>query len=163
MSWARCFGSKVIADEDLTEERASLPWREYIRDCQTLQSVFPVERASDTMCLVRLPQDLTLNILVQRAKEKYRLQNFGKNLSPCLKDWPEVLAELGDVKNPRSRWIMILKMNLPGSQGQFYTEQQKIVTDLTQRALNGYEVTEVLEAATCIFSQHFLDQGRHQY
>jgi hypothetical protein len=39
--WARCFGPEVVAHEDCTEEWASLPWREYIKDSRKFQDLFP--------------------------------------------------------------------------------------------------------------------------
>jgi hypothetical protein len=67
---------------------------------------------------------------------------------------PPIVRELGDKSIDKSRWAMMTDV-LPGSRDEKYDKQQKIVADLAEKFLIGYEVPETIWATACIFSKHF--------
>jgi hypothetical protein len=152
--WAQCFGPDVVKNEDNREEFSSLPSDDFIADCKKFKSLFPERNAKDSLMLVRLPKTLngglTLKSLGELAK-KY----FSDSDSGYKSGWSAIVQELGDKSIDKSHWVLMTKDVLPGSRNKSYGEQQKIVADLAEKSLIGYEVPETLESAVCILSQYF--------
>lgn len=145
--WAKCFGDDVVKDEDRREEFSSLPL-DIVDEYKRFQSAFPEINAKDSLMLVRLPKtlngQLTIKSFVELA-EKYFLRN---RTLPCLVD------ELGDKSIDESRWVLMTKRVLPGSNEKKYAEQQDIVCKLAQKGLVGYEIPETLEVTVCFLAQY---------
>ncbi len=154
--WAKSFGDDVVKGEDRKEELSSLPWKEFIEDCKKFKSIFPEKNAKDTLMLVRLPKTLnsglTLKSLGELAKKYFSKSDTGYRFI-----WSAIIQELGDKSIDKSRWVLMSTDVLPGSINKSYEEQQKIVADLAEKSLIGYEFPKTLESAVCILSQYFFD------
>jgi len=152
--WAQCFGADVVKDEDNKEEFSSLPSDDFIADCKKFKNIFPERNAKDSLMLVRLPKTLngglTLKSLGELAKKYFSASDTGYRLI-----WSLIIQELGDKSIDKSQWVWMTKDVLPGSRNKGYGEQQKIVADLAEKSLIGYEVPEIIESAVCILSQYF--------
>ena len=152
--WAQCFGADVVKDEDKREEFSSLPSDDFIADCKKFKSIFPGRNAKDSLMLVRLPKTLngglTLKNLGELAKKYFSYSDRGYGFI-----LPPIVQELGDKSIDKSHWVLMTKGILPGSRAKSYSEQQKIVADLAEKSLIGYEVPDTLESAVCILSQYF--------
>lgn len=152
--WAKYFGADVVKDEDNSEEFSSLPSNNFIADCKNFKSIFPERNAKDSLMLVRLPKTLngglTLKNLGKLAKKYFSCSDSGYRFI-----LPVIIQELGDKSIDKSHWVLMTKDVLPGSRAKSYDEQKKIVADLAEKALIGYDVPETLESAVCILSQYF--------
>lgn len=153
--WAQCFGKDVVKDEDREEEFSSLPWKDFIEDCNKFKNIFPEKNAKDTLMLVRIPKTLNGGLTLKSLGELAR-KYFVDNPDGYKSVWNSANVLFGKTID-KSRWVLMTKDILPGSKNESYDEQQKIIFDLAGKSLNGYEVPETLEAATCILSQYFLD------
>ncbi len=152
--WAQCFGTDVVKGEDNVEEFSSLPSDDFIADCRKFKSIFPERNAKDSLMLVRLPKTLngglTLKSLGELAKNYFSVSDTGYGFI-----WPAIVQEQGDKSIDKSRWVLMTKDVLPGSRNTSYGEKQKILAELAEKSLTGYEVPEILESAACILSEYF--------
>ena len=148
--WAQCFGTDVVQNEDNREEFSSLPSDDFIADCKKFKSIFPERNAKDSLMLVRLPKTLNGGLTLKSLEELAK-----KYFSDSDSIWTDIVQELGDKSIDKSHWVLMTKDVLPGSRNKSYGEQQKIVADLAENSLIGYEVPETLESAACILSQYF--------
>lgn len=140
--WERYFG-------DIGEEPA-LPANIY----EILKSPCPIidgKKVGETHMLVLIPETvngkpLTLNYIGELVKSPKQ-----GNATSYRKIWIEILQEHGDVPNEKSHWVLMTKDVLPGSKGESYADQQKLVVNLSQKAQADYQVPKLLDAVTCIF------------
>src|ERR1700722_14318452 len=152
--WAKCFGKDVVKDEEDDKKEFLSLFPAIIEDYRRFKSVFPEKSLKDSLMLVRLPKTingrLTLKSLGELAKKYFPDSDTGYRfiLSP-------IVNELGDKSIDKSHWVLMTKDVLPGSRNKSYAEQKDIIANLAQKALIGYEVPEILEAAVCILAQYF--------
>lgn len=141
-------------DVDTEGERSSLPVDIYAK-LNSPCPVFPGKRIGQTHMLVWIPkkaggEPLTLNSLGRILKEYFPGNNENDGYRYVGKP---IVMEHGEVAPAKSGWVLMTKDVLPGSRNRWYTDQQRLVANLTTTSL--YEVPKILETVVCISARYF--------
>lgn len=89
---------------------------------------------AETHMLAYIPKGITLTTLNEISKIPYTY---------CLADKYENLP------SDKSRWILMTKKIVPGSEGKTYAEQQALVKEFSLKANVDYQIPTVLDATVC--------------
>lgn len=148
-----CHFEKKSTEDDNTEEFFSLPWQDFIKDCQKFKNIFPEKNIKDQLILVRIPKTLdgrltTIYSLLHLIKMHFPLKNKDdySSLIP-------IIEALENKSVDKSYWVMMTTSILPNSTNKSYTNQQFMINQLAQHSLIGYEVPETLEAIICVLAR----------
>lgn len=139
----------IRLNENLQEERDSTPWKEFLIDSMKFKAI------SDFM-LVRIPKSLGGELTLESFGQITSKRLFKPvGVTPANPGYwgfsKRVFESIGKKPLDKSRWVIMTRTNLAGSQNLSFDDQSLMIRNL----LPNYEAPDALTATTAIVTQLF--------
>ncbi len=136
--WAEQLGENAPKGENDEEEFSSLPWREFLKDRQKFESIFPEKKPNQILMLVRISKNFNLQFFKDLLKDRTDI-------------WDPIAKKVMPLD--KSCWILMTMSNLPEGTYRKGMTQEEIDAKLALSLISGYEIVGALESYACILSK----------